>query len=123
MNEAENLVLRGMQIGIVDLATQIQKLSAKVSAPPAAFTLPEWVNLETAAKLKGGAALGTYQTRLFLQPCCGLNYKLVGGRKCWKKDEVIRWIGVTDADLKAYADEWKVDIPRNYKERSREAQK
>jgi len=76
--------------------------------------LPEWVNLETAAGLKGGAALATYKTKLFLQPCCGRNYRLVGGRKCWLRADVIAWIKITDSDLKKYADIWKVKIPSNY---------
>ena len=79
------------------------------------------LNLETAVKLKGGGALATYQTKLFLQPCCGLNYRKIAGRKCWRRDDVIRWLAITDADLKAYGDEWKVTIPDNYKSKKEAA--
>jgi len=117
MNENENLILQGLKIELASMSAEIQKLSAKVSAPVASAEVPEWVNIETAVALKGGAALSTYKTRLFLQPCCGLNYKSIAGRKCWRRDEVMRWLLITDADLKKYADEWGVKIPAIYKKR------
>jgi len=117
MNSEEAMIIQGVKLEIATLTAEIQKLSARTSAP-AAENIPEWVNLETAVKLKGGGALSTYQTRIFLQPCCGLNYKLIAGRKCWRRGDVIRWLGITDGDLKAYGDEWKVEIPANYKQRS-----
>jgi len=118
MNDKESLILQGLKLEIGTLTAEIQKLASRVCAPAKLVSVPEWVNLETAAKLKGGASLSTYQTRLFLQPCCGLNYTLIGGRKCWSREEVVRWLTITDADLKAYANEWKVKIPANYERRS-----
>jgi hypothetical protein len=118
MNAAEDLILQGLKLEMATMTAELQKLAAKVCSPAGPVSMPEWVNLETAAGLKGGAALSTYQTRLFLQPCCGLNYRLIGGRKCWKRDDVIRWLAITDADLKSYSAEWKVTIPVIYKKRS-----
>ena len=118
MNQSESLILQGIKIEIATLTQEFQKLAARLYIPPSPAPLPEWITLETAVSLKGGACLSTYQTRLFLQPCCGLNYRKIGGRKCWRRDEVLRWVTITDADLKAYAAEWKVEIPANYKERS-----
>jgi hypothetical protein len=80
--------------------------------------LPEWINIDLAAKLKGGCSLDTIKNRLFLQPCCGTNYKSIGGRKCWKKDDVIAWIEIDDSGLKTYAEKYGVSIPENYERRS-----
>jgi hypothetical protein len=118
MTAEENLILQGLKIEMAALTQEIQKLRIDTEAPPLYEGVPQWITLEAAAKLKGGAALATYQTKLFLQPCCGLNYKLIGGRKCWRREEVIRWVSITDADLKKYAVEWQVRIPENYERRS-----
>jgi len=118
MKETENLILQGLKLELATLTAEVQKIAAKIVAPAVTVTMPEWVNLETAVKLKGGGALSTYQTRIFLQPCCGLNCRLIGGRKCWRREDVIHWLTITDADLKAYAAKWKVNIPENYKKRS-----
>ena len=120
MKDTDNLTIQGLVIQIATLTVEIQKLAARITAPSAVI-IPEWVNLETAVKLKGGGALATYQTKLFLQPCCGLNYRKIAGRKCWRRDDVIRWLAITDADLKAYGDEWKVTIPENYKSKKEAA--
>jgi hypothetical protein len=118
MNAEENLILQGLKIEIASLAQEVQRLRVNTEARPRLETAPEWITLEAAAAMKGGAALSTYQTKLFLQPCCGLNYRLVGGRKCWRREDVIRWLAITDADLKTYAAEWRVSIPKNYERRS-----
>ena len=117
MNAEENLILQGLKIEIAALTQTIQELRL-ITETPRQETPSEWITLEVAAKMKGGAALATYQSKLFLQPCCGLNFQVIGGRKCWRREEVIRWIGITDADLKKYAAEWRVKIPKNYERRS-----
>jgi hypothetical protein len=117
MNAEEKLILQGFKISIESLGLAIRELRAS-SAARNLEDIPEWVNLETAATLKGGPALATYQTKLFLQPCCGRNYKLVGGRKCWHRDFIIPWLAIDDSALKAYADEWKVNLPEIYAKRS-----
>lgn len=81
--------------------------------------IPEWVTLETACKLKGGGALGTYKSKLFLQPCCGTNYSFVCGRKSWNKQDIIEWLSITDRHLKNYAEKYGVTIPANYAGRSK----
>ncbi|MEL5718728.1 hypothetical protein [Treponema pedis] len=80
--------------------------------------IPEWVNIETACLLKGGGALETYKTKLFLQPCCGTNYRYVCGRKTWRKEDVIEWLSITDNNLKPYAERFGVTLPANYERRS-----
>lgn len=64
--------------------------------------LPEFITLELAAKLKGGASFNTYKTRYHLQPCGGTQSVRVGGRKCWKKADVLEWLSVDDAALETY---------------------
>jgi hypothetical protein len=118
MNAEENLILQGLKIEIAALTQTVQGLRVNTESRPRLDGGPEWITLEAAVQMKGGAALATYQSKLFLQPCCGLNYRFIGGRKCWRREEVIRWIGITDADLKNYAAEWRVNIPKNYERRS-----
>jgi hypothetical protein len=117
MNESE-LILQGYKLELAALTREIQSLRFDIEKKSRTDALPEWVTLEIAVSMKGGAALATYRTKLFLQPCCGRNYKLVGGRKCWKREDVINWIEITDNELKNYARNWKVTIPENYEKRS-----
>jgi hypothetical protein len=119
MNTAElELILQGYSISISTLTQEIQALRIDIQKQKRIDNLPDWINLETAASLKGGPVLQTYRTKLFLQPCCGRNYKSVGGRKCWRREDVIDWLPITDAALKAYAAKWNVSIPENYERRS-----
>lgn len=73
--------------------------------------LPEWVTLELAVEKKGGGSLATYRTRYYLQPCCGRNFKRIAGRKCWKREDVLTWIQITDELLPEYAQKWGVSLP------------
>lgn len=75
-------------------------------------TLPEWVTLEMAVEKKGVEKnIFTYTVRNFLQPCCGKNYKLIDGKKYWKKEDVLEWFKITDDLLPEYAKKWKVQLP------------
>jgi len=134
MTENENLILQGLQIGIDRLAFEIAKQRQEAESRGRYDDLPEWLDLEQVVALKrglcatkkrggdeltmGGASLNTYRQKLFLQPCCGLNYKMVGGRRCWCKEDVIAWLAITDEGLKAYAEKYGVKLPDIYIERS-----
>jgi hypothetical protein len=118
MNETESLVLQGLQIALDRLAFEIAKQRQEAAMRGQYGDLPEWIDLEQAVNLKRGASLTTYRQKLFLQPCCGLNYKLVGGCKCWKKNDVIAWIAITDEELKNYASKHHVELPAIYEKRS-----
>jgi hypothetical protein len=120
MNAEENLVLQGLKLEIANLALQIAGQRRETVEAAQYKGLPEWVTLEQAAALKGGPALTTYRQKPFLQPCCGRNYRIVGGRHCWHRDDVIRWLGITDAELKRYAEERSVRLPETYEKRSGE---
>jgi hypothetical protein len=120
MNAEETLVLQGLKLEIAHLALEVGKQRTEAERRSRLDGLPEWINLETAAALKGGPALITYRQKAFLQPNCGLGWRLVGGRRCWSRADVIEWLGITDADLKRYAERRNVKIPENYEKRSGE---
>jgi len=125
MNEMENLYIQGLKIAVDTLAAEIAKQRQEAALRGRYDNLPEWIDLEQAVNLKrgicagkkraengkkrspgdpieGGASLNTFKQKPSLQPCCGLNYKLIGGRRCWRKADVIAWLGVTDEDLEEY---------------------
>lgn len=137
MNENENIYLQGLNLSINALSVEIAKQRQEAAERGRYDGLPEWIDLEQAVGIKrglcankkhaendfiiGGASLNTYRQKLFLQPCCGLNYKLVGGRRCWKKDDVIAWLAITDEDLSDYAEKHRAELPDIYKRRKRTA--
>jgi hypothetical protein len=100
LNAYENLIIQGLALQIQNLAIEIGKQREDALSRSRFSGLPEWVTLEQAAALKGGPALITYRQKRFLQPCCGLGWRLVGGRRCWRREDVIEWLAVTDEGLK-----------------------
>jgi hypothetical protein len=118
ITQEEILALQGINIELSKLVLGMQELKAGINDKSKYDNLPEWLTLEQCVQLKGGTTLSNYRNKIFLQPCCGLNYKLLGGRKVWKKEDVILWLSVTDDQLKKYAEQWNVSIPRLYEKRS-----
>jgi hypothetical protein len=140
MNDTENLILQGLKISVDSLAIELAKQRQTAERRGRHDEIPEWVDLEQALILKrgvcgerkraengktrsadtpiaGGASLITYRQKSFLQPCCGMNYKLVGGRRCWKREDVILWLSVTDEELKNYAEKYHINLPDVYQRR------
>ena len=120
MNAQESLAIQGMQLAVDRLSMEIAAQRQEAEEQARFKGLPEWVTLEQAAAIKGGPALVTYRQRSFLRPCCGRNYKMVGGRQCWHRDQVLAWLEITDAELKRYADMYGVKLPENYQKRGEE---
>ena len=120
MNAEESLALQGMKIAIEGLSYEIAKQRRDAEEQARFKSLPEWVTLEQAAAVKGGPALVTYRQKSFLRPCCGRNFRKVGGRQCWHRDQVIVWLGITDTELKRYAEAHGVRLPENYEKRGAE---
>lgn len=87
-----------------------KKSSAEETKPKE--PLPEFITLKLAAELKGGAALNTYKSRYYLQPCGGTKSINVGGKKCWKREDVISWLTVDDAELPTYLKQFGVTIKK-----------
>jgi len=122
-SEIENIYLQGIKLAVETLAIEIAKQRQEAAERCRYDSLPEWLDLEQAIVLKrglcagkkraasgkknielieGGASLNTFRQKTSLQPCCGKNYKMIAGRRCWKKDDVIKWLGITDEDIAAY---------------------
>ena len=117
MKVEESLAIQGIQIAIDRLSYEITQQRKETEEKNRFKNLPEWVTLDEAAKIKGGPALATFRTKSFLKPCCGRNYKLVGGRQCWQRDDVLLWLTITDLELKQYAASFGVRLPENYERR------
>jgi hypothetical protein len=102
MTASENFVLQGLKLTIDNLALEIMRQREDANKKSVYSGLPEWLTLEQAVKLKGGAALNTYRCKPNLQPCCGNNYKIIGGRRCWRREDIIMWLNISDEELEAY---------------------
>jgi hypothetical protein len=110
--------LQGLTLSVQKLSYEIAKQREEQAAASERSDLPEWLNLEQVAALKGGGALSTYRQKLFLQPCCGKNQRLVCGRRCWNRKDVIEWLAITDdKGLVEYAQRWGVALPETYLKR------
>jgi hypothetical protein len=135
MNETENLILQSLLLSVDRLGLEIAKQRQEAQSRGSYDSLPEWIDLEQAVALKrgicaekkragngepgaGGTSLTFYRQKLFLQPCCGRNYRMVGGRRCWKKDDVIKWLSITDEDLSVYAETHGTKLPKVYADRA-----
>lgn len=106
MDEFQEKIL---EVKIEKITSELEKLTTQQNM---AVEMPRWITLELAAKLKGGAAFETYRTRFYLQPCAGTNSTKIGGKKSWKKEDVLLWLDVTDADLPSYAKSYGVNLPK-----------
>jgi hypothetical protein len=115
MNATENLFLQSLDLKLSQLIIDINTRVAEDEREKLSRELPEWVNLPAAAQKKGAAAFDTYKTQYWLQPCCGLNSKKVGGRKSWHRDDIIEWLSITDDKLWDYAKKIGASIPLKYK--------
>jgi len=119
MNSRElELILQGHQIELSKMTLALNEFKESIAQKTKYENLPAWINIDLASKLKGGCSLGTVKNALYLQPCCGTNYKLIGGRKCWRDIDVLEWLEISDSELKQYAKKWKVDIPEKFIKRS-----
>jgi hypothetical protein len=143
MDDTEKLILQSLQLEDLNrIALEMAQYRQEAQSRGRYSNLPEWIDLEQAVTLKrgicagkkragngkakddstpitGGAALTTYRQKLFLQPCCGHNYRMIGGRRCWKKDDVIKWLSITDEDLLVYAESHGVKLPEVYADRAK----
>jgi len=118
MTKDIELLLQGFQIELSKITFALDELKNSIGKKSKYENLPEWINIDLAVQLKGGCSLIHVKNKLCLQPCCGTNYKLIGGRKCWRLNDVIEWIEIADNDLKKYANKWGVALPDVYERRS-----
>ena len=116
MNAEEKIIIQGIKLELAQLNQQISQREIDNERQKLLKELPEWINIDVAASLKGGGSLDTIRTRYYYQPCCGLNYKYVHGRKCWHRDKILEWLYITDEKLWEYAQKYKASIPEKFKE-------
>jgi hypothetical protein len=119
MNVNENFALESLKVEILNLAREIAAQRKEIHVKSKYDGLSAWLTFEQSQSLKGAPAVASMRSKPFLQPCCGKKYRLIGGRKCWRKEDVLEWLDVTDEGLKEYADRHGVELPENYRKRSK----
>jgi hypothetical protein len=117
MEAKDNLFLQALDLKLSQLIIDVNRRFDDEERAKALKDLPEWISIQDAAKIKGGAALDTYKTQYWLQPCCGLKSRRVGGRKVWHRDNVVEWLSISDDKLWEYAEKQGAKIPEKYKYR------
>jgi hypothetical protein len=119
MSAHENFILESLKLEIAALSTEIAKQRQEQSVKSKFDGIPAWLTFEQARALKGAPAVASMRSKPFLQPCRGKRYRLIGGRKCRRKEDAIEWPEVTDESLKEYSGRHGVGLPENYRRRSR----
>lgn len=120
-----DLELKSIQIQNERLLRELAEVH-KILEKPEQQTVysKEYYTVEDCAGMKGGAALNTYKANRFLLPGCG-NPKFsvfIAGRLAFPKEEVMKWLKVSDADYLEYAKECGVTtIPEKYVRLSQKA--
>ena len=98
---------------IILLSSAVEKIQHTLEKIEAQ-SIPEYCTLEVACRLKGGSEYRNLYTRPWQQPCCGTRFEKINGRKVWSKEQVMRWLKVTDSELENYAASLGLDISRNF---------
>lgn len=99
-----------------DIAEQIEVQNQLIEKAIFFQRVPALCTIEQACALKGGSDYKNVRRRFWLQPCCGTRSKRHNGRKVWPREEVIKWLNVTDETLEKYAESMGVDISRYFKD-------
>ena len=117
--------MNSLDLDMKQLQLQNERLFREVEEIQRILTMPEkkesfekqFYTIEDCAGLKGGAALNTYKCNRFLLPGCG-NPKFsvfIAGRLCCPREEVMKWVKVSDAGYLDYAKECGITvIPDKY---------
>ena len=108
-----DLELKEIQLQNEKLLRELAEVHELLNAvQPQSENKKEFYTIEECARIKGGAALNTYKAHRILLPGAG-NQKYasyIGGRLCFARDVVIKWLRVTDADYPEYARSCGVSI-------------
>lgn len=123
-----DLELKTIQLQNEKVLRELAELTKKLDSTEE-FTSPtkEFYTLEECWQLKGGCSLNTLKTNSFLRVGCG-NPKFsryIGGRLCFAKEEVFRWLKITDGpEYLEYARSCGITvIPEKYARLAQKAQK
>ena len=113
-----DLELKTIQLQNEKLLRELEEVQKKLEAvQPQTENVKEFYTIEDCWRMKGGCALNTLKTNRTLLPGAGCRKysAFVGGRLCFPREEVMRWLKVTDADYLEYAKSCGVTIlPEKY---------
>lgn len=115
MTELENMKLSGIELQLQKLSIQMEEQGKMIASSALVQQVPALCTLEQACRLKGGSDVDSIRRKVWQQPCCGTRSKRCNGRKVWEREEVIRWLFVTDDALEEYAASIGVDISKYFK--------
>ena len=118
MSQNYDLDLQLIQNQNERLIRQVAELHRMLESPKEkTIATKEFFTVEDCAELTGGAALNTYKCNRFLLPGCG-NPKFsvfIAGRLAFPRNEVMKWLKISDADYIEYAKECGVTVvPEKY---------
>ena len=120
-----DLELKSIQLQNEKLLREMEVLHHLLEAvQPQSETQKEYYTVEDCAEMKSGAALNTYKTNRFLLPGCGNpRYSAyIAGRLCFPREEVMKWLKISDAEYLDYAKECGVTVvPEKYLRLSQKA--
>lgn len=120
-----DLELKTLQLQNERLLREMEVLHKMLeSVQPQTETQKEYYTVEDCAEIKSGAALNTYKTNRFLLPGCGNpRYSAyIAGRLCFPREEVMKWLKISDAEYLDYAKECGVTVvPEKYLRLSQKA--
>lgn len=113
-----DLELKQIQLQNERLFRELEEIQKTLSTPSENVAYEkQFYTIEDCAGLKGGAALNTFKCNRFLLPGCG-NPKFsayIAGRLCFPRDEVMKWLKVTDSGYLEYAKECGITVvPEKY---------
>ena len=121
-----DLELKSIQLQNERLLREMEVLHKMLeSVQPQSETQKEYYTVEDCAEMKSGAALNTSKTNRFLLPGCGNpRYSAyIAGRLCFPREEVMKWLKISDAEYLDYAKECGVTVvPEKYLRLSKKAQ-
>ncbi len=115
MTKTEDLSLQALALAIREQSCELKKMQETLTTIQCS-TLPQWIDLNLASKLKGVSSYRSLQKKPWQQPCCGTNFKKSNGHRVWTKDIILEWIDITDDTLEVYAEKYGVDISNVFKD-------
>ncbi len=116
MTEIEKNELAAIQLQLQKLSMQMQEQKTLIASSTLVQQIPALCTLEQACHFKGGSDVDSIRRKVWQQPCCGTRTKRYNGRKVWQREEVVRWLAVTDDVLEEYAASLGVDISKYFKD-------
>lgn len=114
-NKTDELKLEAILIQLQIQNESLNELKKQIETrEQISSSLPQWLTLAQCAEAKGGTTAKNLQHRPWQQPCCGTKYKKYNGVRVWPKEEVEKWLQVTDETLEDYAKSNGVDISNHF---------